>query len=185
MLSSDDALLAIAQAYGDSLRGRTLIQKVAYFIAVQTGSDLGYAPHYYGPYSAVMAATLSERVASGDLVEMASEKPVAFVGHEVQRYYRYELTASGRSAIEIHRSWHQEEFDKAVQIARSIRDLDVDYMQLSFAAKVHCISKQRRSNLTSASIQEAAAELGWEMKPEDIEQGKRILRKLGLLPETN
>lgn len=186
MISCDDALLAIAEAFGNSLHGRTMIQKVGYFIAVQTNSDLGYAPHYYGPYSATMAATISERVQNGDLQEKVIARDADFLGNdEVRKFYEYDLTKTGQSAIQIHRSWHPEEFDQAVGVAKAIRDLKVDYMQLSFAAKVHCISRQQKTDLNVDSIREKAAEMGWKMTPKDVDQGVSILKKLGFLPGQN
>lgn len=182
MLSSDDVVLAIAKAYGNKVPGRTLIQKLGYFIGLATKSDLGYAPHYYGPYSPQVAATLEERVACGDLEETVQEYGGSFSGHdETRKSYFYTITKTGQRAIDIHREWDKDEFDKAVELANVVRELNVDYMQLSFAAKVHCISKQQKSEITINGVQQAAKQLGWRMSPEDIEQGISILTKLGFI----
>ena len=184
MLSSDDVLFAIAKAHDGRVLGRTRIQKIGYFIGVIAGSDLGYHAHYYGPYSPTVAATLEERLACVHFRETPHQSAEVFSGHDgVRKYYEYELTDEGKSAAEIHRNWHTEEFDKAVEIAAKIRSLQVDYMQLSFAAKVHCIAVQRSRpfTLTVADIQASAREFGWAMTKSDVTRGGEILEKLGLV----
>jgi len=48
--------LAIMAA-GGSISGKTKLQKTIYFLGVLTDdlAELGYRPHYYGPYSGVVA----------------------------------------------------------------------------------------------------------------------------------
>ena len=43
-------LLILAQENG-RLSGKTLLQKQAYFVSELLGFNLGFKPHYYGPYS--------------------------------------------------------------------------------------------------------------------------------------
>ena len=40
-------------ALGGQVRGKTKLQKMVYFAGILTGAieELGYRPHYYGPYS--------------------------------------------------------------------------------------------------------------------------------------
>jgi uncharacterized protein YwgA len=184
MLSSDDVLFAIARACDRKVVGRTMIQKIGYFIGIKAGADLGYHPHYYGPYSPTVAATLEERVGCVHFRETPHQSAEAFVGHDgTRKYYEYELSDEGDKAAEIHRNWHPEEFDEAVEIAKEIQSLQANYMQLSFAAKVHCIAVQRSRpfTVTLADIQASAREFGWAMTKSDVAKGVEILEKLRLV----
>jgi uncharacterized protein YwgA len=50
-LTTRDTVLLIADAVGDPVRGRTILQKLAYFSSIDLGSALGHRAYYYGPYS--------------------------------------------------------------------------------------------------------------------------------------
>ena len=180
MLSSDDAVLAVAEGWDGEIPGRTLLQKVAYFLSVLTGSDLGFRPHYYGPYSPLIAATVNERVALGELQETVRNSPRTFEGHDDEkRFYVYQLTARGKRAVEIHRSWNPPEFERAVEIARKIKELGADYMQLAFASKLHLIIRaQKEKPITVEQIRAAAEELDWPLSEEDVRQGATVLGAL-------
>ena len=41
-------LLLMLAAWGSDMRGRTFLQKNAYFMSKLLGQDLGFRPHYYG-----------------------------------------------------------------------------------------------------------------------------------------
>ena len=54
----DLILLVIESENNKSLRGRTTLQKKLYFLSVLEETDLGFGPHYYGPYSSLVAENL-------------------------------------------------------------------------------------------------------------------------------
>ena len=47
----DLILLVIGNEKNKNLQGRTILQKKLYFLSVLKEIDLGFGPHYYGPYS--------------------------------------------------------------------------------------------------------------------------------------
>ena len=44
-------VLLVIHGAGDTIEGRTILQKMAYFAAFAIGYNLDYQPHYYGPFS--------------------------------------------------------------------------------------------------------------------------------------
>ena len=55
-----DVLALAYRAFDGTMRGKTLLQKRLYFVSVILGVDLGYEPHYYGPYSEEVATANTE-----------------------------------------------------------------------------------------------------------------------------
>ena len=51
----DLILLVIGSEEENGLRGRTLLQKKIYFLSELKGVNHGFRPHYYGPYSSLVA----------------------------------------------------------------------------------------------------------------------------------
>ncbi len=76
-------------AYNGELQGRTKLQKTVYFLGVFTESldDLGYRPHYYGPYSAAVADAVSRLKALGFVMEYTlGSGAVGAGGFEIARH---------------------------------------------------------------------------------------------------
>ena len=65
----DLILLVVGSEEEKSLRGRTTLQKKLYFLSVLEKTDLGFRPHYYGPYSSWVARNLDILVSTGFLKE--------------------------------------------------------------------------------------------------------------------
>ena len=182
-LSSNDVVLTIMKAFDSTVSGRTMLQKVGYFVGIATNTDLRYKPHYYGPYSPLIAATVSEQMDMGELAETAVAPTSSFVGHDSDRkFYSYLLTEAGQKACDIHHAWQPEEFDKAVEHAIRIKDTGANYMHLSLAAKVHYVlANSDEDTLDADDVAGVAESLGWSISEEDIEQGVDVLQKLGYM----
>lgn len=182
-LSSNDIVLAILKAFVGSIDGRTMLQKVGYFVGIETDTDLGYKPHYYGPYSPLIAATVSEQVVMGELDEIVKTPTNSFVGHDSdRRFYSYRLTESGKKAINIHREWQPKAFDEAVCEAKKIKKTGANYMHLSLAAKVHYVlATSEEDALDSDDVSCVAESLGWRLSQGDVARGIDVLKKLGYM----
>ena len=68
-MTINDALLFTYDAAGGGIQGKTNLQKRMFFVAVMLGEDFGYGAHYYGPYSATVAAANQELKSLGYLSE--------------------------------------------------------------------------------------------------------------------
>ena len=58
-------------AVGDEIHGRTKLQKTVYFLGVLSNklSELGYRPHFYGPYSDAVASSVNRLKSLGFVIE--------------------------------------------------------------------------------------------------------------------
>ena len=130
-------LLALA-AFGGRVPGKTLLQKRIYFVAEILGIDLGYDAHYYGPYSDEVASAVVQLRSSGLLREEQTHYGAKRSGFEIKRY-DYELTDSGRQAIEMLKQHYPAEVERIENAASRVDKVasDLDYMELSIAAKAH------------------------------------------------
>src|SRR5688572_30485443 len=95
----NDFVLLAYKAFGGSIKGKTMLQKRMYFLSVMLGVDLGYGPHYYGPYSAAVAAANADLKGVGFLGERSSPWGFDHRGFEMARY-DYELTEAGQRVAE-------------------------------------------------------------------------------------
>lgn len=181
-ISPDVVLFAIAEAYDGRIPGRTLLQKVAYFVGVRLEVDLGYGPHYYGPYSREITDALEANQDVGALIENRKESRHAFAGHDAPKvYYEYTLTERGQRFQQLKSEWGGIAYTQAVDIAKKIKGLDATYMQLAFASKVHYILSHATVSLTQEDVRQKAQELGWSMGESDINKGVDLLRTLGFI----
>ena len=185
MLDTDDLVLAVLQASDGVVVGRTRLQKLVYLASQALRTDCGYRPHYYGPYSSEVASTVDSQVSRRVLAEMPESFGVGspqFPGHDGEmRRYTYALTPDGRGAVEWHRQRHGEEFDVAVGLIQCLLASGADWKVLCYAAKLYHILKAEGSSMTYTAAQQRAQELGWEMKPEEIAEGVRLLSEVRLV----
>lgn len=174
-------------ALGGSIQGRTKLQKVVYFLGVLTDSlpELGYSPHYYGPYSAEVAGALDRLRSIGFLEQIvASGGSVDASGFEVARY-DYQLTDAGKLIAEAKAGMHAEEWRKLKAAAEVLsRAGEQDYVKLSLAAKTFFMLGERKRPATIRDLVQRASTFGWAVNPSQIDEAIQLLRSLQLV-ETN
>jgi hypothetical protein len=176
-------LLAI-DAFGGQIDGKTLLQKRLYFTEILLRENLGldFDAHYYGPYSAILNSELSTLKLQCQLREEASTYGYADDSGFEMRRFRYELTQEGRAAVEWLRHNYTDEAGRVTDAARRVVAAgDLNYMDLSFAAKSYWILCQLRKPLSDADIAKEATRFGWEVKPPQVHRGVEFLRQVGLV----
>lgn len=170
---------------GEEVQGRTKLQKQVYFLAKLAGveEDLGYSAHFYGPYSAEVADAV-KRLESLDFVEhhVASGGSYDQRGFEVARH-DYKLTDSGRKLAQAKldklNPAERNRLERGVQAIKSGKDLD--YMQLSVAAKALHILEKSGKPMTPGEVAEAAKNFNWDIQPEQVSAVSGYLDELGLV----
>ena len=165
-----DALLAVIGSGEDGINGRTILQKKMYFLAVLTGEEFGFGPHYYGPYSSTVADQL------GALCEalLVSEQ----VKVDEIRRFSYRLTDEGREVADM-RSDAVGIYNKAIEKINShpmVNDPNLLYK----AAKVHFIVNEH-GRTTVPKIRQRAEELGWNVLPSEVDTVVEYLEHLDLV----
>jgi uncharacterized protein YwgA len=174
-------------AIGGEIRGRTKLQKTVYFLGVFTGAikELGYRPHFYGPYSDSVAAGLNRLKSLGFVAESTlGSGAVGASGFEVARH-DFRLTEEGERIAKEKTAQNPEVWNKLQQATQRFkRGGEIDYMRMSVAAKTYFMLTQNGKPATANELSESAKSLGWDAKPEEITKAISFLSKLGLVKST-
>ncbi len=183
----DLILLVIGNEKQKRLRGRTTLQKKLYFLSVLNETNLGFRPHYYGPYSSEVAENLDTLVSTGFLKEvtetLVSETSTVSrdrnIFGEIRRH-TYSLTPDGKTVMkEIEQEDGYMEWVKALNLLN--RKLSNNYFNtLSIAAKVYYIVNQQGS-ATREQIRNIAEKYGWNINHSQIEKVLSLLENLTLI----
>jgi uncharacterized protein YwgA len=175
-----DFVLALIDASGGTIHGRTLLQKRAFFTAVLSGIDpgLGFDAHYYGPYSSTVDNVISQLKNLNFVEERNTAFGVISGGFEMKRY-DYSLTADGKKVLERLRS--SAEYRTISESVQKIKEAgDPDYVTLSIAAKIFFILNRRNKAMSTAEIQKEGAKLNWDIQPPVLTHAVTFLQKLEL-----
>ena len=176
----DLILLVIGSEKDENLQGRTLIQKKLYFLSELKGVDHGFRPHYYGPYSSLVAENLDILVSARFLNEVKEtfETDQNIFG-EIRRH-TYSLTTDGKDVMGgIEQEAEYTAWKQKLDMLNS-QPLASDFNMLSIAAKVYYIVNQQGS-ATPEQIRKVAKEFGWSIEDPDIEGVLSFLEALSLI----
>ena len=170
--------MLLAKSDGE-IRGKTKMQKEMYFLAEFLQMDLGYRPHFYGPYSDEVGGGMDQLEGIG-FVDMRRE----YLGREDHRGFEvhrcdFKLNKHGEEMARWLEQNYPEESQKIGEFIEKLRAVPggTDYINLSLAAKVHYVLG-KNGPLTRDEIRVNARGLGWAISTEDIEGAVQILEKL-------
>jgi uncharacterized protein YwgA len=176
-------LLAI-DAFGGHVDGKTLLQKRLYFTEIILKESIGleFDAHFYGPYSATINSELSTLKLQGLLREEASTYGFSNQSGFEMRKFNYSLTEEGKAGVAWLRQNYPQESIRVTEAAKRVTEAgNLDYMDLSFAAKSHWILCKAKKPLSDSDIANEAQRFGWEVKPEQVHRGVEFLHKVGLV----
>lgn len=167
---------------GGTIVGKTLVQKRAYFVSVLLQAELGFSPHYYGPFSAELDAAMGSCKALGFVREDVSGLGMVDPrGFEFRRY-SYMLTEDGRLIVSSLIDNQPAEVGRVRAALDCIHQAgDDDYFKLSVAAKAFCILRERGAGARPADVVETARHFGWVLSAAQVEDACTFLQRLGLL----
>lgn len=178
-----DVVLLTYKAFGGAIRGKTLLQKRVYFLSIFLRSDLGYEAHYYGPYSEGVATVNAELKSLGFLSESATGWGVDRRGFEMARY-DFTLTDAGIRISDKKAELHPQLWEQVQQAAKVITDAgNLDYMELSIAAKAYYVLMHMKRRATLDDISEMLPKFGWSVKKEELTNATKFLEKTGLVKQ--
>ena len=181
-----DILLLVVKNEGENgLRGRTLLQKKVYFLSVLMKFDLGFSPHYYGPYSSYVASHLDSLVNCGLLKEVTESFATTPGDQNVfgeMRRHTYSIPDNAEPVWqEIQEKPQFAEWQDALKRINE-QDISKDFNKLSIAAKVHYIvSWEGNGPLTLTQIQQIAEEYNWKIDKKDDQNILSFLKGLRLV----
>ncbi|MGO8790491.1 MAG: hypothetical protein ACLQVL_24330 [Terriglobia bacterium] len=179
-----DFVLSVIHAFGNSVRGRTLLQKRCYFVAQILGKEAayGFRPHFYGPYSPTVDDALNQLQGVG----FVEESSIGFgaansSGFEIRRH-DYKLTSDGQEIAKFVESEKADTYAKVKATVRRIQDAgDPNYFELSIAAKAFYIIHSQKRPMTKGEIQKEAKRFGWQIEQQELNQAGAFLETLGLV----
>jgi uncharacterized protein YwgA len=181
-----DFLLCMIDATGGKIRGRTLLQKRAFFVTELLGDDynLKFDAHYYGPYSATVEGTVTQLKNLGFLEEASTGFGMLSDGFEVRRYDYY-LTEDGQQLLQkLRGSQDYEKIKRATE--RILSAGDPNYVELSIAAKAYFLLKRKEGKRMSvAELSRQAEHYKWSISPESIKRATSFLTSVGLVSEAS
>lgn len=182
MDTRDFTLLALL-AIGGEIRGKTKLQKTIYFLGLMTDClpDLGYRPHFYGPYSDDVADAVTWMKTIGILDQNVTSWGRNRCGFEVSRA-DYRLNEQGTAFAESRSRQYADLWNRLKAATSALQKAgDIDYMDLSIAAKTYFLLGQRRGPASKAELTKLASRFGWEVSAEQISRAGEYLAKLGLV----
>ena len=171
-------------AFDGEIQGRTKLQKTVYFLGICTDSlkELGYRPHFYGPYSDLVAAGVNRLKSLGFVAESTlGSGAIGVGGFEIARH-DFKLSEEGERIAKEKAQQNPDAWNKIKGAADRLKAAgEIDYMRMSVAAKTFFMLKQRGQAATANELSESAKTLGWKAKPDEIERAVSFLKKLGLV----
>jgi uncharacterized protein YwgA len=172
-------------ALGKEIKGKTKLQKTIYFLGVLTDTlkDLGYRPHFYGPYSAEVAGAI-DRLRSLGFVDqsVAGAGALDQQGFEVARY-DFCLNEQGKRIAKT-KSERNPDLWKRIQSAVKClgKAKDQDYMKLSIAAKTYYMLGEKAGIPASVSeLTALATKFGWAVTNDQVSEAFQFLKAAGLI----
>jgi len=182
----DLVLAVVAFNKGQKVKGRTVLQKLAYFLNEKLTLGLEFRPHYYGPYSESVAMAISSLVAIDFLTEKEEALPGASTDMFEARKYTYELTQAGKEVVEKLQQLEPEVLGKIKAAMEEITTKEeCSYECLSLAAKMFHILKSQGKRVTESQLSDIAKDLGWQLGKQEIETAAKFLKGLGLIMEAS
>lgn len=181
MLTRNLVLLSL-KALGGRISGKTAFLKKLYFLEIFLKEDLGYFPHYYGPYSSEVAAGITQLKNLGLIREKALHFSLPRHSDFETRRYEYELTEEGSGVVDLLKKLYPNEAGAITTCIQKIQDAgDLDYMDLSLAAKAFMILRPSNRPMTNSEIAAEAHKFAWTVDDGQVQRAIDFLDRLGLV----
>jgi uncharacterized protein YwgA len=164
-MTTYDFVHLVISAAGGRIEGRTKLQNVVYFVGVLTEwvQNLGYRPHYYGPFSPAVAGAVQELRGLKFLEQHISANDTTEEGGFEMTRYTYTLTPEGKQVADEKAAQWPNEWARITAAVRRLNESDVrDYVRLAIAAKTDLLARQTSEPLSESALRKKATEHGWK-----------------------
>lgn len=172
-VDSREVVLAIVQTLG-TVPGRTVLQKISFFLNNSLGLGIEFKPYFYGPYSEEIAVATDSLVGYGFLEEESIRLSSSTTDNPMSesKQYKYSLTPRGKKLVEA-RSANLPEYRL---VEEKIQDFERNGLNLQSAtllaaiAKIAFIMIHEERRLGRDEIAAIARDLGWKLSPDEVAQ---------------
>jgi len=169
-------------ALGGKVSGKTNLQKTVYFVGIKCGviDELGYRPHFYGPYSDEVASAAASLKALGFLETQVTPWGVDRRGFEIART-DYSLTKDGEKIAELKKKHYSELWSKISDSVDKFQAIgENNYVKLSIAAKTFFVIGDQKGPISVSDIRNCADKFGWKVTESEVKEAASFLEKLSL-----
>lgn len=171
-----DVVLSVMDNYKRPIDGRTAIQKIVYLASVKIGIDLEYMPHYYGPYSPLVAGLVENLTLMGYISE---QRRLTAYDREM---YSYSLTSDGIKLTRKIKRREQKNHLKIKEVVDECQKIAGNNINvLSWAAKVYFLLTRKGKKASYRDISRTGRPLGWKLSKNEIVSGAELLVSLGFV----
>lgn len=174
-----DILLMILHDVPEGIRGKTAIQKIAYFTSIKLKFNMNYFAHFYGPYSRDVANTLQ---ALSDFNFIEEKK---FRTRNNRYMHIFSLNDDGKKVIDGIINNNLDAYKNIQEVVTAIEPYDQNINILSWAAKIYYILNETGKSITEKEIIKLARQHDWKLTENEIQSAKRLLLELKFVKVTN
>ena len=183
-MTASDLVLLMLDAFGSEIQGKTMLQKRCYFVALMCGwqHEMGFGPHYYGPYASELDNAAGQLRALGFIEESkVTFGVVGGGGFEISRY-DYKLTEDGRAVASVRKGKRPEDWNAIKNAVDKIKAAgDRGYVELSIAAKAYYLLEQKGGPASAEELAQLAQRFGWQVQPAQVAEAWEFLKRLDLI----
>lgn len=178
-MSIGHIIMMLVKQLGE-IRGRTLLQKLVYFVGALSGRDFGHYAHYFGPFSSEVAYEVDRLVGAGFLTDEISIYPINDNPFGEIRCHTYRLTSEGQTVVE-HLSHAERKATEDIVGAIASHAIGRDLRLLSIAAKAHFIRTYKPNASTDDELKREAKRWSWNLTDEELKSAKNFLNHVNLV----
>ena len=157
-------------------------RNVHIFLSHLTGQELGFRPHYYGPFSALVERHVSDLCGLGFLEERVTRVSGGTGSVSTRLRYDYIVTEDGATVA---KSLYDDSKEvRAVQEAAQRIKSAGGHLRadpLSVAAKTHFILSSDEGPMAACDVVEHARKLRWNIEEDDVSEAAKFLETLDLV----
>lgn len=173
------------------IKGKTLFQKLVYFIQNLVEKELGSKPfdfkyfaYYYGPYSEILTKELNSLVYYQIIKENAHDVPFDSPFENVKYFYKINEESAKKILKNIKDRQEYSILDRVEEKSKllSRHEIAHDINQISIAAKIHFLIKNHSEKIKNIDdLIELAQSKNWKIEKKDVSRSGKFLIDLNLI----
>lgn len=173
----------VVLSYGalGEIKGKNSLQRGVYYLSVTTGANLGFGPHYYGPYSGKVANANSELSSLNYIKEEIILDSAAQLGYRVAQH-NYSLNEDGQKLFHRKMKLFPKEWNAIAKFSKIIKaEGNINYTELLLVTKVFFKQKREKALINAEIIKKTVGALGITIYDSELSKAVKFLEKLNLI----
>lgn len=178
----NELVRVLLQSCDGRLEGRTALQKLSYFVSVETPCDVSFEPYFYGPFSRAIENSAEVLELRDEVVEVKTTIGLARSGWPIEQSV-FSLTDQGKKEAEQDSNRFPELEAATSKVIKTVLNHvpNLSARPLSVAAKVHFILSNQDGPMSAEGIRDVAETMGWKLEDNSIDTAVELLTSLNLV----